>query len=88
MIELRPNITAAGYTESTIDAQIAYGGDTLNAATYLGRQGLGVDYFTVLGDDPLSDWIVILGNRESCCWHRGRIGSSSGLKIRVLASPK
>ena len=58
MIELRPNITAAGYTESTIDAQIAYGGDTLNVATYLARQGIGVDYVTMLGDDPLSDWMV------------------------------
>ena len=58
MIELRPNITEAGYSESTIDAQIAYGGDTLNVATYLARQGVGVDYVTMLGDDPLSDWMV------------------------------
>ncbi len=58
MIELRPNITAAGYSESTIDAQISYGGDTLNVATYLARQGIDVDYVTMLGDDPLSDWMV------------------------------
>ena len=58
MIELRPNITAAGYSESTIDAQISYGGDTLNVATYLARQGTNVDYVTMLGDDPLSDWMV------------------------------
>lgn len=58
MIELRPHITEAGYTDSTIDAQIGYGGDTLNVATYLARQGVDVDYVTVLGDDPLSDWMV------------------------------
>ncbi len=58
MIELRPNITDAGYSTSTIDAQIGYGGDTLNVATYLARQGIDVDYVTMLGDDPLSDWMV------------------------------
>lgn len=58
MIELRPDISEAGYTRSTIDAQIAYGGDTLNVATYLARQGIDVEYVTVLGDDPLSDWMV------------------------------
>lgn len=58
MIELRPQITAAGYSRSTIDAQISYGGDTLNVATYLARQGVDVEYVTVLGDDPLSDWMV------------------------------
>ena len=58
MIELRPNITGAGYSNSTIDAEIGYGGDTLNVATYLARQGIDVEYVTVLGDDPLSDWMV------------------------------
>lgn len=58
MIELRPDISAAGYSSSTIDAQIAYGGDTLNVATYLARQDVDVEYVTMLGDDPLSDWMV------------------------------
>ncbi|MDX1481294.1 MAG: sugar kinase [Woeseiaceae bacterium] len=58
MIELRPSITAAGYANPTIDAEIGYGGDTLNVATYLARQGVDVQYVTVLGDDPLSDWMV------------------------------
>lgn len=58
MIELRPHISSAGYSSSTIDAQIAYGGDTLNVAVYLARQGIDVEYVTVLGDDPLSDWMV------------------------------
>ncbi len=58
MIELRPKISADGYSLSTIDAQIAYGGDTLNLAVYLARQDIGVQYVTVLGDDPLSDWML------------------------------
>jgi len=32
-----------------------YGGDTLNTAVYLARLGVGADYITALGDDPLSD---------------------------------
>jgi 2-dehydro-3-deoxygluconokinase len=35
-----------------------YGGDTLNTAVYLARLGVGVDYITALGDDPLSDEMV------------------------------
>jgi 2-dehydro-3-deoxygluconokinase len=35
-----------------------YGGDTLNTAVYLARLGLGVDYITALGDDPISDEMV------------------------------
>ncbi len=58
MIELRPHISQAGYAKPTIDAQIAYGGDTLNVAVYLARQGIDVEYVTLLGDDPLSDWMV------------------------------
>lgn len=58
MIELRPSLADAGYSKSTIDAEIGYGGDTLNVATYLARQGVGVEYVTMLGDDPLSDWMM------------------------------
>src|ERR1700675_4386452 len=32
-----------------------YGGDTLNTAVYLARLGVGVDYITAVGDDPMSD---------------------------------
>jgi 2-dehydro-3-deoxygluconokinase len=35
-----------------------YGGDTLNTAVYLARLGVGVDYITALGDDPLSDEMI------------------------------
>ena len=35
-----------------------YGGDTLNTSVYLARLGVGVDYITALGDDPMSDEMV------------------------------
>jgi 2-dehydro-3-deoxygluconokinase len=35
-------------------AQLGFGGDTLNTALYLARQGIAVRYLTALGDDPLS----------------------------------
>jgi 2-dehydro-3-deoxygluconokinase len=35
-------------------ARLGYGGDTLNAALYLARLGVAVDYHTALGDDPYS----------------------------------
>jgi 2-dehydro-3-deoxygluconokinase len=35
-----------------------FGGDTLNTAVYLARLGIGVDYITALGDDPLSDEMI------------------------------
>jgi 2-dehydro-3-deoxygluconokinase len=35
-----------------------YGGDTLNTAIYLARLGIGVDYITALGDDPMSDEMI------------------------------
>jgi len=47
MIELKP---AEGGLYSR-----GYGGDTLNTAVYLARLGAGVDYVTVLGDDPMSE---------------------------------
>lgn len=36
-----------------------YGGDTLNTSVYLARLGVVVDYFTALGDDPMSDEMVV-----------------------------
>lgn len=35
-------------------AQLGFGGDTLNTALYLARQGVAVDYHTALGDDTSS----------------------------------
>jgi 2-dehydro-3-deoxygluconokinase len=36
-----------------------FGGDTLNTAVYLARLGARVDYVTALGDDPLSDEMIV-----------------------------
>jgi 2-dehydro-3-deoxygluconokinase len=36
-----------------------YGGDTLNTAVYLARLGVAVDYITALGDDPISEEMVV-----------------------------
>ena len=36
-----------------------YGGDTLNTSVYLARLGVEVDYITALGDDPMSDEMVV-----------------------------
>ena len=37
------------------DWSLGYGGDTVNTAVHLAREGLDVRYATALGDDPLSD---------------------------------
>lgn len=42
----------------SLPMNLSYGGDTLNAAVYLARLGMGVDYVTALGDDPMSAWMV------------------------------
>jgi 2-dehydro-3-deoxygluconokinase len=36
-----------------------YGGDTLNTAVYLARLGADADYITALGDDTLSDEMIV-----------------------------
>ncbi|MDO9061245.1 MAG: sugar kinase [Bradyrhizobium sp.] len=36
-----------------------YGGDTLNTSVYLARLGVGVDYITALGDDPMSEEMML-----------------------------
>lgn len=45
-------------------AQLAYGGDTLNTAVYLARQGVRTAYLTALGDDPYSEAMLALWRRE------------------------
>lgn len=48
MIELSAADVASG------SRRLAFGGDTLNTATYLARLGVAVDYVTALGDDIYS----------------------------------
>jgi 2-dehydro-3-deoxygluconokinase len=60
MIELRHR--------SATDLELAYGGDTLNFATYLSRLtrqcGARVDYVTALGDDAYSDGMLAMWQAE------------------------
>ena len=47
--------------QDTGDYRLSFGGDTLNTALYLARNGGACDYFTAVGDDPFSlnminDW--------------------------------
>lgn len=42
----------------------SFGGDTLNTAVYLARQGVSVDYLTALGDDPWSDEMLAAWQAE------------------------
>ena len=37
---------------------MSFGGDTLNTAIYLARSGANVHYFTALGDDIHSNWMI------------------------------
>ncbi|MCX2975014.1 sugar kinase [Halieaceae bacterium IMCC8485] len=56
MLELtRDNLRQA---RGPLPMSLSYGGDTLNSAVYLARQGIAVDYVTALGDDPMSAWLV------------------------------
>ncbi len=45
-------------------AQVGFGGDTLNTAVYLARLGVGVDYVTALGDDPMSEEMLAAWKAE------------------------
>ncbi|RBP53005.1 sugar kinase [Arenicella xantha] len=50
--------TALSQTISSRPMNMGFGGDTLNTAVYLARLGCEVSYFTALGDDPMSDWLI------------------------------
>jgi 2-dehydro-3-deoxygluconokinase len=61
MVELSvasPDLSPGG------SATLAYGGDTLNTAVYLARQGVAADYLTALGDDPYSAAMLALWRSE------------------------
>jgi 2-dehydro-3-deoxygluconokinase len=51
-----------------------FGGDTLNTAVYLARLGVGVDYITALGDDPLSEEML-------AGWAAEGVGTSRVLRL-------
>src|SRR5471030_2956383 len=51
-----------------------FGGDTLNTSVYLARLGVGVDYITALGDDPLSEEML-------AGWAGEGVGTSRVLRL-------
>ncbi|MGB9115543.1 sugar kinase [Bradyrhizobium sp.] len=55
MIELKQ---AQGGSQAGLFSR-GFGGDTLNTAVYLARLGVEVDYITALGDDPMSDEMLV-----------------------------
>lgn len=57
MVEVKPS-PANKFAGPSMQANIGYGGDTLNTSVYLARQAVQVEYVTALGDDPLSDWMI------------------------------
>ena len=58
---------AATAAANPLNADLSFGGDTLNTALYLSRLGFPVDYVTALGDDKLSDWMLQQ-------WHNEGVG--------------
>ena len=49
---------SAASPDTPAQRTLGYGGDTLNTAVYMAGAGLSVDYFTALGDDPHSDYMI------------------------------
>ncbi len=83
MAEVRLQAGAAGRGGAALGATVGFGGDTLNFAVYLARQGVRVDYVTALGDDPLSDWMLAEWRKEGvgCELVRREEGAATGLYL-------
>ena len=62
MLELSPQ--SEERAERSLPMNLSYGGDTLNCAVYLARQGIDVDFITAVGDDPMSDWMIAQWRHE------------------------
>ncbi|MFS1522982.1 sugar kinase [Microbulbifer sp. 2304DJ12-6] len=58
MLEINLGDNDLSITNNSLDANLFFGGDTLNTALYLSRLGFPVDYVTAVGDDHLSDWML------------------------------
>lgn len=72
MLELTRSASADGSVG--LPMNLSYGGDTLNTAVYMARLGVDVDYFTALGDDAYSDWMI-----EQ--WEAERVGCASVVRV-------
>lgn len=64
MLELSHNNKNKSNSQRSIEASIGFGGDTLNTAIYASRLGLDSYYFTALGDDYYSDWLLNAWQKE------------------------
>lgn len=53
---------------------LRFGGDTLNTAIYMARQGVSVDYITALGDDKWSDEMLQ-------AWQEEQVGTSHIVQV-------
>lgn len=62
MLELRGGRAEASL--ATLPMNLSYGGDTLNTAIYLSRLGIHSEYFTALGDDSMSAWMIEQWQKE------------------------
>ena len=58
MLEISSTTDSQKHQDNQLAASISYGGDSLNTAVYLSRQGISVDYVSALGDDRKSDWLL------------------------------
>lgn len=56
MLEL--SNSAAGQISRGMACSFNFGGDTLNTAIYMARAGVDVSYFSALGDDVYSQWLL------------------------------
>lgn len=60
--------------KNAMPLNLSYGGDTLNTAVYLSRLGVDVQFFTALGDDIYSDWLLSQWRNEGVgCDHVRRV---------------
>ncbi|SMF44908.1 2-dehydro-3-deoxygluconokinase [Alteromonadaceae bacterium Bs31] len=62
MVELAPHPTTEESDKEIM--ALGFAGDTFNTAVYMARTGVQTDYVTLLGDDPYSEKIFDLANKE------------------------
>lgn len=66
MVELAPYLIAADDADKPREVKaLSYAGDTFNTAVYMARLGAQTEYVTILGDDPYSDQILALMDKEA-----------------------
>ncbi|RMA82289.1 sugar kinase [Umboniibacter marinipuniceus] len=67
--------------EASSDAKLSFGGDTLNCAIYMAREGVSPAFITSIGDDFVSDWMLSCWQEEAvdCQYVSQEPGSAPGL---------